>query len=118
METFGWVSVLPPIIAIGLAIWSKQVYLSLGLFIVLGWTIMNSWNPIAGLVQSVDTMVAVVGDSDNARVLMFSSLIGAMIVLTQRSGGMAGFVEWAANSRISSSKRRCSALMPSSKLAS
>jgi tetracycline resistance efflux pump len=105
METFGWVSVLPPIIAIGLAIWSKQVYLSLGLFILLGWTIMNSWNPIAGLVQSVDTMVAVVGDPDNARVLMFSSLIGAMVVLTQRSGGMAGFVSWAANSRIASSKR-------------
>lgn len=105
METFGWVSVLPPVIAIALAIWSKQVYLSLGLFIWMGWTIMNSWNPVAGLVQSVDTMVAVVGDPDNARVLMFSSLIGAMIVLTQRSGGMAGFVSWAASSRISSSKR-------------
>lgn len=105
METFGWVSVLPPVIAIGLAIWSKQVYLSLGLFIWMGWTIMNSWNPVAGLVQSVDTLVAVVGDADNARVLMFSSLIGAMIVLTQRSGGMAGFVSWAAGSRISSSKR-------------
>ena len=61
METFGWVSVLPPVIAIALAIWSKQVYLSLGLFIWMGWTIMNSWNPVAGLVQSVDTMGGAVG---------------------------------------------------------
>jgi tetracycline resistance efflux pump len=81
METFGWVSVLPPIIAIGLAIWSKKVYLSLGIFLRLGWTIMNSWNPVAGLMDSAVTMFNAVAKSpDNARVLIFSSLIGAMIV--------------------------------------
>ncbi len=106
METFGWVSILPPVIAIGLAIWSKKVYVSLGLFILLGWTIMSGWNPVVGLWTSLKTMYAAVAHNpDNARVLIFSSLIGAMIVLTQQSGGMAGFVKWASESRIAASKK-------------
>jgi Na+/H+ antiporter NhaC len=92
METFGWLSILPPVVAIGLAIKTKQVYLSLALFVWLGWTIMSGWNPVAGLVASVDAYVAAITAADNARVLMFSVLIGSMITLTQASGGMQGFV--------------------------
>ncbi len=54
MDSFGWVSILPPIVAIGLAIRTRQVYLSLGLFVWLGWTIMNGWNPVDGLIESVE----------------------------------------------------------------
>jgi Na+/H+ antiporter NhaC len=93
METFGWLSILPPVVAIGLAIKTKQVYLSLALFVWLGWTIMSGWNPVAGLVASVDAYVAAITNADNARVLMFSVLIGSMITLTQASGGMQGFVQ-------------------------
>ncbi len=92
METIGWLSILPPIVAIALAIKTRQVYLSLGLYVVLGWIIMNDWNPIAGTIQSVDVFVAAVSDPDNARTLLFSALIGAMIIYTQLSGGMEGFV--------------------------
>ncbi|MFQ5550913.1 MAG: sodium:solute symporter, partial [Gemmatimonadales bacterium] len=100
MESLGWVSILPPILAIGLAIWTRQVFLSLGFFVWFGWTIINGWNPVAGLADGVETLVAAVGDEGNARTLMFSALIGAMIVYTQRSGGMQGFVNWAAASRL------------------
>ena len=92
MASYGWLSILPPVVAIGLAIKTKQVYLSLALFVWLGWTIMSGWNPVAGLIESVNVYVDAVTNLDNARVLMFSVLIGSMITLTQASGGMEGFV--------------------------
>lgn len=105
METIGWLSILPPIVAIGLAIKTKQVYLSLGLYILLGWTIMNGWNPLAGLIQSVDVFVDAVTDPDNARTLLFSALIGAMIIFTQLSGGMEGFITWVERKGLAKSPR-------------
>lgn len=105
METYGWLSILPPVIAIGLAIKTKQVYLSLVLFVWLGWTIMSGWNPLDGLIQSVDVYIAQATEPDNARVLLFSALIGAMITFTQASGGMDGFVRWVERSGIATSRR-------------
>ncbi len=105
MTSFGWVSILPPIVAIGLAIRTRQVYLSLGLFVWLGWTIMNGWNPVDGLIESVDVFVTSVTDPDNARTLLFSALIGAMITFTQASGGMEGFINWVEHRKLANSKR-------------
>ncbi len=105
METYGWLSILPPVIAIALAIKTKQVYLSLGLFVWLGWTIMSSWNPVVGLVKSVDVFVGQVTAPDNARILMFSTLIGAMMTMTQVSGGTEGFVGWIDRRGLARSKR-------------
>ena len=105
METFGWLSIVPPVVAIALAIKTKQVYLSLGLFVWLGWTIMSSWNPVEGLIQAVETFIVQVTAPDNARVLLFSTLIGAMITLTQASGGMAGFLNWVDRRGLAKSRR-------------
>ncbi len=105
MTSYGWLSILPPVVAIGLAIKTKQVYLSLALYVFLGWTIMSGWNPVDGLIQSVDTYLASATDADNARVLLFSVLIGSMITLTQASGGMQGFVEWFERRQLATSRR-------------
>jgi Na+/H+ antiporter NhaC len=105
MESYGWLSILPPILAIGLAIKTKQVYLSLALFVFLGWTIMSGWDPIAGMIQSLDAYIESVTDPDNARVLLFSVLIGAMITFTQASGGMNGFVNWVEQNGLAKSRR-------------
>jgi len=94
MDTYGWLSILPPVLAILMAIKTRQVYLSLVLGIWLGWTIIYGWNPLAGLIHTVDTLVAVFKDADNTRVVLFSALIGAVITFTQYSGGMKGFVNW------------------------
>jgi hypothetical protein len=45
---------------------------------------MHGWNPLAGMIESVDVFVNSVTDADNARTLLFSALIGAMITFTQR----------------------------------
>ena len=55
-----WVSILPPLLAIFLAIGTRQVYMSLATGIWLGWTILEGWHPglgIAGAIQgTVDVL--------------------------------------------------------------
>jgi Na+/H+ antiporter NhaC len=46
-------SLLPPLLAIGLAIKTRQVYLSLASGIWLGWTILSGWNPLTGTATSI-----------------------------------------------------------------
>lgn len=94
MDTYGWISILPPLLAIFLAIKTKHVYISLVLGIWLGWTIIHGWNPLAGIIHTVSSLVDVFKDADNTRVVLFSALIGAIITFTQYSGGMKGFVNW------------------------
>jgi len=108
METIGWLSILPPIVAIALAIKTREVYISLALFVWLGWTIMNSWNPVLGLVDGVNTFLTAITSPGNARTLLFSALIGGIITLTQRSGGMEGFIRWVEGRNLGESRRTVS----------
>ncbi len=85
-------SLLPPVVAIGLAIWKRQVYVALAVGIWLGWTLLDEGNPLRGLAGSIDATVAVISKPDNTRVLLFSLLIGALVVYVDASGGVAGFV--------------------------
>ena len=94
METYGWLSILPPLLAIFLAIKTKHVYISLVLGIWLGWTIIHSWNPVSGLIHTLGALVDVFKDEDNTQVILFSGLVGAIITFTQYSGGMKGFINW------------------------
>jgi tetracycline resistance efflux pump len=87
-----WISVLPPILAIALAIWTRQVYLSLAGGLWFAWTIMEGWDPLGGLGQSIEGMVSVFGQAGDARVIMFTLAIGALIATVEASGGVRGFV--------------------------
>jgi tetracycline resistance efflux pump len=89
-----WISVLPPLLAIGLAIATRQVYLSLAPG--SGWA-GRSWpagTRSPGLAAAIDGTVAVLGDAGNARVILFTLVIGALIATVEASGGVRGFVQW------------------------
>lgn len=90
----GWTSLLPPLVAIVLAITSRQVYLSLAGGIWLGWTLMLGGNPFAGLAGAVDGVVDVFTDPGETRVLLFTLVIGALIATVEASGGVQGFIAW------------------------
>ena len=94
LETGTWISVLPPLVAIVLAIRTKQVYPSLFFGIWLGWTALSGWDPLTGLRATLDAVIDVFKDSGNTRVILFSMMVGALIMLTQRSGGVSGFIRW------------------------
>ena len=110
METGQWFSVLPPLAAIFLAIRTRQVYPSLFFGIFLGWTAMNHWNPLLGIRDSLDTVVRVFADAGNTRVILFSMMVGALIMFTQRSGGVTGFIDWM-NSRGLTKSRTVASLL-------
>ena len=90
----SWISLLPPLIAIALAIGTRQVYLSLAAGVWLGYTILAGWNPLAGLGDAIQACVDVMADAGNSRVLLFTLVIGALIATVEAMGGVHGFVNW------------------------
>jgi len=92
MEHYGFWSVLPPVIAIGFAIKTKQVFVSLLFGIWLGWIILVGGNPITGTTATIQALVDVFKEPGNTRTIMFSCLVGALIAFVQRSGGVEGFI--------------------------
>lgn len=101
-----WISVLPPVLAIVLAIWTRQVYLSLAGGLWLAWAILEGWHPLAGLGASIEGTVSVLGEAGDARVIMFTLVIGALIATVEASGGVRGFVAWLeSNHWVDSAKR-------------
>jgi len=94
MENAGWLSILPPILAIILALWTKQVFISLFFGIWLGWTILAHGNPLSGLAQALEAYIRVFKDGGNTKVIAFSAMVGALIAYTQYSGGVQGFIDW------------------------
>ena len=92
-----WFSILPPIIAIILAIKTKQVIPSLFAGIWIGCFLLNEFNPITGLAESFESIINVFSDSGDTKVLIFTLLIGALINTIEKSGGVSGFVKFLEN---------------------
>jgi tetracycline resistance efflux pump len=102
---FGWLSVVPPLMAILLAIKTRQVFLSLFLGIVAGWIIIAGGNILLGLESSIQSIIDVFKDAGNTRVIIFCALVGALISLTQANGGVQGFVDLIQKKNIVSSRK-------------
>ena len=89
-----WIVLLPPVVAIGLALWTRQVFLSLIIGLWIGTTILGGGNPLVGLRGMAEEMVVVFADASNSRIILFSLLVGGLIALVQVSGGVAAFTRW------------------------
>jgi tetracycline resistance efflux pump len=94
MHPYGILSLLPPLVAIILAIMTRQVFVSLILGIFLGWLIVYDFHLIEGFMATIDALVVVFQDAGNTRTILFCALVGALIVLIQKSGGVAGFIQF------------------------
>ena len=103
---FGWLSVVPPIFAILLAIKTRQVFLSLFLGIVVGWIIISHGNILIGIELSIQSIIAVFKDAGNTQVIIFCAMVGALISLTQANGGVQGFVDLIQKKNIVTSRKR------------
>lgn len=86
---------LPALVAIGLALWTRQVHLSLLAGLWLGAILIVGGNPVAGLAELAAQIVGVFESASNTRVVIFCLLVGGLIALVQASGGVSGFVSWA-----------------------
>ena len=89
-------SLLPPVIAIALALITKEVYSSLFIGILVGGLLYSNFG-FEGTVRHVflDGIVASLSDSYNMGILIFLVILGAMVCLMNRAGGSAAFGRWA-----------------------
>jgi len=87
-----WTSLLPPLLAIVLAIATKQVVISLSIGIWVGYCLLQSVNPLAGLAPAIDGVIHVFSDAGDTRVLVFTLVIGGLIASIERFGGVRGFI--------------------------
>ena len=88
MSDFGVLSLLPPLVAIVLAIWTKRVLFALFAGVWIGGIMVSGWNPITGTIQTWSWIIENITDSWNATILVFDLLIGAGVGLIYKSGGV------------------------------
>ena len=86
-------SILPPVVAIALALITKEVYSSLFLGIFVGCLLYVNGNLLAALQDFVDRLTTNVGG--NASILMFLVLLGTLVALMIRAGGSKAYGDWA-----------------------
>lgn len=93
-------SLLPPIVAIGLALITKEVYSSLFVGSLTGAVIYaaSSSSGIEGIFTTVvhDGLIANLSDSYNVGILVFLVVLGTIVVLMNKAGGSRAYGEWAA----------------------
>ena len=104
-HAFGWLSVVPPVLAIGLAVASRQAVPSLLAGVWVGWIIAAGGDPLGGTASAIQSLIDVFGDPDHTRVIIFTLLMGALLLLLQRGGGVAGFLVWTRRWRWSGTRR-------------
>lgn len=87
-------SLLPPLIAIAMALITREVILSIFSGIWIGTTILSGYHPIHGLTTALDTyLVHSLGDTNHAAIILFSLGFGGIIGVIGANGGMKGIVE-------------------------
>ena len=94
-------SLLPPIVAIVLALISKEVYSSLFLGCLVGallYTQFAPWDTIVALVGSDYGIISVLADSYNMGIIVFLVTLGIMVDLMNKGGGSEAFGRWAKKS--------------------
>ena len=90
----GWLSLLPPLVAIALALGFREVVISLFVGVLLGAIMLAGWNPLAGVAMTIDRFaLEAVADADNASIMIFTLLLGGMVGVIGRMGGTRGIVE-------------------------
>lgn len=108
-----WTSVIPPVVAIAVVLWRKEVIVSLLLAIYTAELLQLSFGPAAPLFAGVGTLeriAAVFTGIDNARLFLFMLLIGGLLALMRDSGGVSAMVNRFVQSGVASTPRRATLL--------
>jgi Na+/H+ antiporter NhaC len=101
----GWISLLPPLLAISLAVLLRQVVVALFAGIFVGALFVYDFNILTASLRVVDTYaLGQLQDGSNASLIMFTLLLGGMVGIIGRSGGAQGIAE--SVTRFATSARR------------
>ncbi len=90
-------SLLPPVLAIGLALITKEVYVSLfvGIFSGSLLAVGGLLHPLAAMEHSLGTIIESLADSWNIGILVFLVVLGTIVALMNKAGGSRAYGEWA-----------------------
>ena len=104
----GILSLLPPLIAILLALIFRQVIISLMVGVYIGAVFIYDYNPFIGILRLIDTyIINALSDYSHIQIVVFTFLFGGLIGLISKSGGTRGI----ANLMIRFAKKRKSGLI-------
>ncbi|ADZ83689.1 Na+/H+ antiporter NhaC family protein [Cellulosilyticum lentocellum] len=94
----GWLSILPPVIAIVLALITKEVISSLIVGIFSG-TLIYAFSTGGGIVKATDVTLTLMGEKlgDNTSIILFLGFLGALVAVITMAGGSRAYGEWAGN---------------------
>ena len=105
-----WYSILPPIIAIVIVFWRKEVILALLMAILSAEWLLAYQNGtevlFTGSLGSIERVVEIITSAGNSRILLFSLLIGALLAYMRYSGGVTATVELLINKGVAKSKKQ------------
>ncbi|MCP4503595.1 MAG: Na+/H+ antiporter NhaC family protein [Deltaproteobacteria bacterium] len=89
----GWMTLLPALLAILLALWTREVLLALSAGVFLG-ALLLTWAPGGAFVVTMDTLVGVLADKSHMKVILFTLGMGALVGIIAAAGGTRGAVEF------------------------
>jgi tetracycline resistance efflux pump len=105
-----WLTLLPATVAIVFVLWRKEVVGALVLAVFTSEYLLGiqagNYSPFNGFIESIERVISVFTDAGNARILMFSMLIGAVLAFMRFSGGVNATVQKMVNSGLASNARR------------
>jgi tetracycline resistance efflux pump len=105
-----WLSVIPPIVAIVVVLWRKEVILALLAAVFSSELLLalnESSNPIFyAFLGFIERVISIFSSPGNARLLIFSLLIGALLAYVRNSGGVTAMVNKLVNKGIAKNKRQ------------
>ncbi|TMO54151.1 Na+/H+ antiporter NhaC family protein [Pseudoalteromonas phenolica] len=105
----SWYAILPPLIAILVVFWRKEVIMALLLAVISSEFLLLYTQGQSGLltfVNSVERVISVATSAGNSRILIFSIVIGALLAYIRESGGVAATVNKLMNIGVAKSKRQ------------
>lgn len=107
-----WLKILPPLVAVAIVLWKKEVILALVLSIFVSeWLLINGegyFGPIIGSLNTLERVTSVFADPGNTRILIFSVMVGALLAYMKASGGVTGLVKALISKGLAKSPRHVS----------
>lgn len=104
-----WYSLLPPLVAVAVVLWKKEVILALLLAIITSEILLaqtGSTMIFHGIIGTFERIVSVFGSAGNTRILLFSLIIGAVLAFMRHSGGVTAMVEYVISKGLGKNKRQ------------
>lgn len=108
-----WLSIIPPIVAVIVVLWRKEVIIALLLAIFSAELLQMSasWqSPLLAVLNTIERIVGVFDSADNSRLIIFSLMIGALLAFIRYSGGVAAMVASLVNRGVAKNDRQAALL--------